>query len=519
MKKKKYKPKKRKEVRNKSKKENSKKFKKSNYKKYLLAGIVILIALLAIFLVTQFDFVEIKNIFSKSDFNVDTILIKLNIPVGGEYTEHIKIINEGKDDSFKIYFNNLDNLTSVEEEEIFVFSGESKDVFILFKDYSYKTDVHIGELIVESSSSVKRVPIILGIEDKNPLFAITQKPLPSYLEVYSGEKLGMDIKLFNLKNNDLHNIQVSYILKNFESSVLVSETETLAIKDSFSNIKTINIPKNTKEGNYVFITIVEYEGIKSFSTYFFEINSKGIDLNLGKFSDYLIIVILVIIMLILVFLFNLVRHKEEVSYLKKQQTSELSSNLKLIQEYKSELHSERNKILEEKERKIKKALLEKEKIKQMKEEEDKKKYQQRKRDELEEVKQKKQKEIEDLKKRKEQEIEKLKQEKEEELRRFNERLEQFEKEKNNVVKNIKEKQKRQRQVIQVLKKKGDKKEIEHKLRDWNKERKEMKEIKKNIKSVPQDKVKKILEKQKKQTEKEFMDVYYSNLGKKNLKLD
>lgn len=511
------------------KKESREKHKFHFNKKFLYVGLIIVLLAFGYFLFTQLDISEIKSFISHNDFSVNTVLLKLNIPNGGESTGDVIITNLKNNNNFKISFENMDNLVSINEDGFNLNKGETKTLEILFKDNLFKSGVYSGFLVIESSSSSQKIPIILGIEDREPLFAITQKALPAYLEVYKGEKLGMDIKVFNLKNNELSSVKLNYVVQNLNGDVLLSDEENLAIKDTFSTIKTFDIPKNTKVGDYIFITSITYGASTSFSTYFFEIKSKGFSIDISKFSDYLIIIILVIIMLILIFLFNLVRHREETSFLRKQQARELSSNLNLIQQYKTELHSERNKVLEEKENKIRKALLEKEKLRQLKEEEQKQKYQKKKREEIktlnqnkiqeiEGIKKRKEQEIETLNKHKEKEIEMLKREKEEELQKFREKLKQFEKEKQHVVENIKNKQKKQREEISHLKKQGKGKEIVQKLKTWETERKEMKEIKKTIKSVPQDKVKQILDKKKKETEKEFMNEYLSNLGKKNIKL-
>ena len=253
-------------------------------RKYIIIGIIFIILVLGYFLISKFNLFNIKSLISQDDFYADSILLKLSIPVGGESAEYFNLINYKEGKNFKISFENLDDLASVDGSEFFLDKGESKIVQISFKDNSYQTNVLVGSLIIETSSSIKKIPIILGIEDKTPTFAITQKPLPNYLEVYPGEKIGMDIKIFNLKNNDLHNLKTNYIIKNFYGDLVLSEQESFVIKDTFSTIKMFDIPKDVKTGNYVFITLVEYNNTKSFSANLFEISDKGFDINLGKFN-------------------------------------------------------------------------------------------------------------------------------------------------------------------------------------------------------------------------------------------
>lgn len=487
-------------MKNKKKSKKKKSQNSGNARKYInknsviitLIAFLVLISILFFFFKSDFS----NSIFNKNSFEVNTILLKLNIPSGGSSIENIKITNKGKTQDFEISFEHMDSFATADFNKFSLLPYEEQIVQISFSDPTHQPKVYVGNLVIKTSDSIKKIPVILGVDDKNAVFAITQKPLPNYLEIHPGEKIGMDIKFFNLMSNGLANVGVEYMVDNFDGETIVSEQENIIIEGSLSTIKLIDIPKNIKSGKYVFITSLNYETTKSSSTYFFEIKDKGFDVNLSKFGDYLIIIILVIIMFILIFLFNLVRHKEEVSYLKKQQANELSNNLKLISQYKYELQNERQKVLREHEKKIKKALEEKQKIKEIEEKEEREKYERMRQEELE----------------------KLRKDKNKELKELREKLGQFEKEKKEVVRNIREKQERQREEIRDLKRQGKVSEIPKRIEKWGKEGREMKEIQKNIKSIPKERIKKILQKEKKETEKEFMDKYYSNLGKKTFKV-
>jgi len=283
-----------------------------------------------------------------NNFSTNTLFLKVHTHVGGELTETIKITNGLRKNKFHVSFENLGEIVSASEDEFALVSEESKNLEILFKDVHNVPGVYIGKMVIKGFLLKKEIPIIFGVEEKDPSFAITQKPIPNYLDVYAGGKIGMDIIFFNLKDYETHNVKIDYQVKNLDGEILVSDYDTLALKDRVSVTKVIDIPKNIKSGNYVFITLMEENGIRSSTSYFFEIKKRG-GFDFDKFNDYLVLIILIFVVFVLFYFFKFIKGGG-IYNLDRQQRNEIRRNLIFIRKYERELKKIRNRA--EKERKL-----------------------------------------------------------------------------------------------------------------------------------------------------------------------
>ncbi len=305
--------------------------------KRILIVIGIIVSISIIFFVTS------SYYSNKESFSVDTILLKINLPLGGELVNNIKITNNEKSSQdFKIYLNNLENIAFLLDNNFKLGFEQSKKVKIFLKDIKNEVKIYSGQLIIKSIKSEKKIPIIIGIEDKNPFFAIIQNSIPKYDKVNPGSKLGIEIKIFNLQDISLHNVKVKYSIENLEGESIFSEEENLVIKESISMSKIINLPKNLNYGNYLFVTSIDYKDSKSMAGYLFEVVKKEKGVFSGEFKFFLILIIFFILGILALF-FYFIKTKEEVLIqLKKQQQEELYKNLELINNSKKQIEDLKN---------------------------------------------------------------------------------------------------------------------------------------------------------------------------------
>ena len=446
------------------------------------------------------------NLKTYESFTTNTIIFKLNIPFSGETVNPIRITNEeNQEQSFKITFKNLDSIVSAEQDEFSISAKESKDINITFRDFARQIEVYTGELIIESPKAKKTIPVILTIQDQYNDFGIVQNPIPKYNIVTPGGKLGMDIKIVNLKDNQLHNIKAVYEVRNMKNEIIISENEDFAVGDSVIKSKIFDIPKTLDYGNYVFITSIEYDTSKAIATNVFEIERN----KSNEILNYTVVLILIFVMSFFAMFFYSMKTRDElISKLKTQQKRELIGNIKIVNRYEKELKDEKQKILNKKR-------------------EESKKLKQKLTDEIEKEKElkklryyKTRKESEKLKQaeKRKQELAKYEGDKKRILKEFNERIKQVKEHRKNLVCKIKQKQEKQIKEVASLKKKGKKKEIKERLRDWEKEAQKMNELKKEVKEIPKEKIQEELNNRQKEVQKEYMNKFYSNLGKKDIKM-
>lgn len=441
----------------------------------------LIVAIIAIvFLVSVIGY-GLVNSLSKESFKSNTILLKLNTITDGELSIDIKITNQKNEAQvFNLYFSGLEGIASVGESQFSLGARGSTIVNVSFKDINGEVDVYVGYLVIETADMIKKIPVILTVEDVNPFFAIIQKPLPKYEDVSPGGRVGMDIKLFNLKSKELENINIHYLMKNFDNEVLVSENEKLAVEESASVSKTIELPSNMDEGDYVFITLINYNG-RSIASYYFEISeeNKGEGFSLGN-QSYLILIIAIVVVGLSWLIFRFFEARDKlILQLQRQQWTELKQNLNVIKAYKRELRN----IEDISERRIKLERLEAQKKRV-----------------IEIIKIKHEKQKAELKRCLE--IKKMHEQKKENDD-FKKLREKYERQKGNLIK-IKEREKRKK-IIRVVEKKyarqreyyekqrhlAKQKKIEEvkktmaeKLRVWQRQGYGMSELKSHIKSIP-----------------------------------
>ena len=189
------------------------------------------------------------------------------------------------------------------ENEIFLESGSSKELEINFKDATKAgPEVFTGELIVSSTKSSKKVPVILEIESEYPFFDININIPIKYEEVYSGGKFVTEVKVFNLENLNLKDVELEYFVKDFGNNVLFSESENIIVENQASLNKAIDLPEDIKLGNYVFIASVKYGGLTGTSAQFFKVTKPETALSslLTTNLAYLVVIIITTLVIIVV---------------------------------------------------------------------------------------------------------------------------------------------------------------------------------------------------------------------------
>jgi len=262
--------------------------------------IFIVIAILLIIGIASYFYLAQEE--KTDEFNVDAILIKNAIKEGGILLKSVKITNNGHEDVFRIS-TTLKDFAFILEDEIFLESKSSKMLEIRFEDTGKAGPiVSTGELIISSSTSAKRIPIILEIESKDPFFDININIPIRYEEVYPGEKFVAEIKLFNLENLGLKEVEIEYAIKDFGNNVLVSESENVILENQASINKAIDMPEDIKLGNYVFAASVKYSGFTGTSTQSFKVTKpkSGLSSLLTTNLIYLIIVVITLLILMVV---------------------------------------------------------------------------------------------------------------------------------------------------------------------------------------------------------------------------
>lgn len=286
----------------------------------------------------------------KEGFSTNTVFLKLNLPLGGEFVKNIKITNqESVEQNFNLYLNNFENLITIKNKEFSLGAKEFREVEIYFKDNKKEIGTYSGKLIIETQMLKREIPILLNIEDENRIFIISLTGIPKYTNVYPDGKLGMEIKIFNLQPYVSYKVNVRYSIKNPDGELILSEEEELVIKESFGTTKIINIPKDIPLGNYVFITSLSYNNTKSTAGYLFNI-SKEESRVFPELEFFVIIILIFVGGTLALFIYFIKTRDDLLIRLRRQQSNELKRSLKVMENYKTKIKELKD--LREKKKKI-----------------------------------------------------------------------------------------------------------------------------------------------------------------------
>jgi len=310
--------------------------------KIAIAVIIILIILAGVY----FYFLD------KEDFSINTIMIKLNVLESDETSMDLILTNGNFKQDFILDFSNLEEICFVESNSFSLNPNEKKIIKIKFKGDVNKKGVNVGQLVISGENVVKKIPIIINIEDRNKLFTVLQTPMPEYLSVYPGGKAGVDVKIFNLENKQMDNVKLIYTVKNLDNELIFSEETEIVVEGSIALSKIVDIPYSIPYEDYVFIVSVKYDGMTASSGNLFSISEKSDNFLFGG-AKYLIIVIFVFIILIIIAFFYFIKTRDDLLLeLKRQQDRELRTNLRAITDYEKNIKCVKN--VSTRKRKIKK---------------------------------------------------------------------------------------------------------------------------------------------------------------------
>ena len=219
---------------------------------------------------------EIKE--NEPNFEVDQILIKVLIKKDEFIDKQIRIMNTGEtEDDFEVKAEGLLDIVDVKEGFFKIKPGQTKIVNLNFtsvlkgQGIEQAPGVYIGKLIVSSNKFVKDIPVIVEIESKAVLFDMNLNPVAKDRRIPQGDEATIEVRLFNLESIEPVNVEMDYSVKDLAGNTIITETESVVVKTQASFFKTLKIPPNLRDGNYVFVAQAKYGSSVGTSSYLFEV--------------------------------------------------------------------------------------------------------------------------------------------------------------------------------------------------------------------------------------------------------
>ncbi len=205
-------------------------------------------------------------------FSLGTNQISVSLNPGEVKTETLVITNPGTS-SMSVKIENLfTDFVTIEKDKVVLSAGESETILL---DIIVREDVipniYLGKMIFTGNGVTKEVLISIEVESEGALLDVRAEIEPSHKKILAGERILAQIRLFNLGGEGRKDIEIEYIVKDYEGNEIVRETESLAIETQITFLKEIYIPEGVKPESYVLYVRAIYEGKIASSSDNFEV--------------------------------------------------------------------------------------------------------------------------------------------------------------------------------------------------------------------------------------------------------
>lgn len=253
-------------------------------------------------------------------------------------TETLSIKNNGDIVSnVKINLSALKSFITPESFESFkspinLLPGEEKLIEIIFTAAeSIIPDVYPFEIVLSNIFGEKKIAAIIEVESSKPLFDVDLEVLPEYKNTLPGNKILMEVSIFNLRGFGRVDVNAEYSIKDINGNIYNSGHETLAVETEVKFTRELLLPSDLKPGVYIASARVNFGEFAGTSSDLFNVGAKTISFGqVGFKSNTLNLLLIFIIVLFVVFVVLIYEYGiGESKYFKFQGSSrEIQKNLR-----------------------------------------------------------------------------------------------------------------------------------------------------------------------------------------------
>ncbi|NOQ55827.1 MAG: DUF87 domain-containing protein, partial [Nanohaloarchaea archaeon] len=160
------------------------------------------------------------------------------------------------------------DLIQLEKTEITVDKKSTENVKIsAYALPSTMPGIYTGDIVVKTGTMIYRTPVTVKVEvKKEALLDVIIETLSDIVK--PGDEVKIMVTVKNMGETEtVEDIILEYVIKNlYDDTVLTTYTETLAVNQSLSYIKSLEIPNITKEDRYVINVNAKYANGDKFAT-------------------------------------------------------------------------------------------------------------------------------------------------------------------------------------------------------------------------------------------------------------
>lgn len=233
--------------------------------------------------------------------SVSNVKIKLVLGESGEQTFTIK--NTGTVDfTVSLSVEGVSEYVTLSDNSIGLAFGDEVEVTINY--IAKQVGGFAGQIILTAGDVVKSIPIIFEIISDLVLFDVKLDILAEYTEVEQGGELKTQITLLNVGAPENVDVIVTYFIKDLRGNIIHEESETFAVEEQRSYLKSFKINENIEPGSYVVVVEVRYVDSFAVSSHIFNVVEKKafVAVDIITKNTALMILLTFLVVVILAFL-------------------------------------------------------------------------------------------------------------------------------------------------------------------------------------------------------------------------
>lgn len=194
-------------------------------------------------------------------FKIFQDFLRVSLKQGEAKKVQFNIENENDE---RIDFNinsTLGEFIVIRENKFSLGAREKKTITLEFLSFTNtKPDLYLGKIFVSAGKIKKEILVSIEIESVKALFDVKVEIPDRFSSLVAGEKILAQIEIFNVVRSGLTDVMVYYEIKDVSGNTIAFEQETIAVETQTEYIKEFLLPKEIKNGDYIFYIKTTAEG-------------------------------------------------------------------------------------------------------------------------------------------------------------------------------------------------------------------------------------------------------------------
>jgi len=217
----------------------------------------------------------------------------------------------------KIEITDINNYLKLSQNSLILAPQQTQTILTTFSISPYTIpDVYIGKILIQYGSFQKIINAIINVKEKNALFDLNLNL--SKNSFFPGEQIPVSAKIFNIKSQDQIEVNLYFYITDLDKNTVYEfPSENVIVKENQTVYKTLFLPDDFGEGNYLLLGEIKYENSSAFSYETFSVGKKSLSflrfvdrLNKGDYNLYMVIIFAIVAGIV----FYLIRkiHREKI---------------------------------------------------------------------------------------------------------------------------------------------------------------------------------------------------------------